>query len=86
MVLVAVVLMGAFGPPGSIFARLLNPIFRWFGSSATGAIYSFGYTLVVGVIFNFLMGVTASRLMLKSISKFKAFKNPWLYGGVKNND
>ncbi|MBC8584675.1 preprotein translocase subunit SecD [Youxingia wuxianensis] len=86
MVLVAVVLMGAFGPPGSIFARLLAPIFRWFGSSATGAIYSFGYTLVVGVIFNFLMGVTASRLMLKSISKFKAFKNPWLYGGVKNND
>ena len=51
--------------------------------SATGAIYSFGYTLIVGVIFNFIMGVTASRLMLKSISKFKPFKKAWLYGGDK---
>lgn len=85
MVLVAGVLMGAFGPPGSVFARMFTAIFRWFGPSATGAIYSFGFTLIVGVIFNFLMGVTASRLMLKSISKFKPLKKAWLYGGAKND-
>ena len=83
MVIVAIILMGAFGPPQSIFTSLLSPIFRWFGPSATGAIYSFGFTLIVGVIFNFIMGVTASRLMLKSVSKFKPFKKPWLYGGAK---
>ena len=83
MVIVAIILMGAFGPPQSIFNSLLSPIFRWFGPSATGAIYSFGFTLIVGVIFNFIMGVTASRLMLKSVSKFKPIKKPWLYGGAK---
>ncbi|MEY8359574.1 SecD/SecF family protein translocase subunit [Anaerotruncus colihominis] len=83
MMIVAIILMGAFGPPQSVFNSLLSPIFRWFGPSATGAIYSFGFTLIVGVIFNFIMGVTASRLMLKSVSKFKPFKKPWLFGGAK---
>ena len=83
MVFVAVILMGAFGPPSSVFALLLKPIFGAFGSSTTGAIYSFGYTLLVGIILNFLMGVTASRLMLKSISKFKPLRKVWLYGGEK---
>lgn len=86
MVLVAVILMGAFGPPNSTFGMFFNPVFRWFGATATGAIYSFGFTLITGVILNFIMGVTASRLMLKSISKFKAFQNPWLYGGRKEQD
>lgn len=86
MVLVAVILMGAFGPPSSTFGMFFNPIFKWFGATATGAIYSFGFTLVSGVILNFVMGVTASRLMLKSISKFEAFKKPWLYGGKKNEN
>ena len=83
MVIVAVILMGAFGPSGSFFGTMFSPFFRWFGQSATGAIYSFGFTLVVGVILNFVFGVTASRLMLKSISKFKPFKKAWLYGGDK---
>jgi preprotein translocase subunit SecD len=54
-----------------------------FGQSTAGAIYSFGYTLLIGVILNFVMGVTASRLMLKSISKFKPFQKLSLYGGAK---
>ena len=83
VVFVAVILMGAFGPPASIFAMMLKPIFGIFGSSTTGAIYSFGYTLLVGIILNFLMGVTASRLMLKSLSKFKPLRKAWLYGGEK---
>lgn len=85
MVLVAVILMGAFGPPNSVFGNFFSVIFKWFGATATGAIYSFGFTLISGVILNFVMGVTASRLMLKSVSKFKALQNPWLYG-VKKAD
>jgi len=53
-----------------------------FKSSITGSIYSFGYTLLIGVIFNMIMGVTASRWMTKSLSKFKVFRKPFLYGGV----
>ncbi|MDD2956074.1 MAG: MMPL family transporter [Oscillospiraceae bacterium] len=83
VIFVAIILMGAFGPTSSFFSKMLSPIFFMFGQSTAGTVYSFGYTLLVGVILNFLMGVTASRLMLKSLSKFKAFRNLWLYGGVK---
>lgn len=82
-ILIAIILMGAFGPSSSIFARVLSFVFRWFGQTTTGAIYSFGYTLMVGVILNFIMGVTASRLMLRSLSQYKALRKPWLYGGEK---
>lgn len=84
MIIVAIILMGAFGPPTSIFSKILTPLFFMFGPSTAGTIYSFGYTLMVGIILNFLMGVTCSRLMLKSLSRFKAFRNPALYGGPKN--
>ncbi|WRS28171.1 protein translocase subunit SecD [Oscillospiraceae bacterium MB08-C2-2] len=83
VIIVSIVLMGAFGPPSSFFAKMLTPVFFMFGPSTTGTIYSFGFTLLVGVIFNMIMGVYASHAMLKSISKFKALRNPWLYGGVK---
>jgi len=83
LIIVAIVLMGAFGPSDSLFAKLLSPLFFVFGQSTAGAIYSFGYTLLVGAIMNFIFGVTASRLMLKSISRFKPFRKPWLYGGEK---
>ena len=75
--------MGAFGPTDGIFATLLSPVFFAFGASTAGNIYSFGYTLLVGIIMNFIMGVTASRLMLKSLSRFKPFRKAWLYGGDK---
>lgn len=84
-VFIAVILMGAFGVPDSIFAKLLYPFFFMFGTSTEGAVYSLGYTLLAGIILNFIMGVTATRLMTVSLSKFKALKNPVLYGGVKNN-
>ena len=83
-VLVAIVLMGAFGSPDNIFARILSPIMQFFSSSITGSIYSFGYTLLVGVIFNFIMGIGACKLMLKGISKFKVLRKPSFYGGAKN--
>ena len=76
--------MGAFGTPDSFIAKIFSPIMSLLGSSITGSIYSFGYTLLVGVIFNFIMGLLASKYMLKSVSQLKFLRNPWLYGGKKN--
>ncbi len=84
IVIVSVVLMGAFGSPDSFLAKVFSPIMSLFGSSITGSIYSFGYTLLIGVIFNLIMGVVASKLMLKSVSRLKFMRNPAFYGGKKN--
>ncbi len=84
IVIVSLVLMGAFGSPDGIMAKLMSPIMSLLGSAITGSIYSFGYTLLVGTIFNLIMGVVASKLMLKSISKLKFFRKPWFYGGKTN--
>lgn len=75
VVIVAVILILVFGP--------FNLLSFVFGPSTTGSIYAFGYTLLIGVISNFIMGIAASRLMLKSISGFKILRNPKLYGGAK---
>lgn len=83
-VIVAVVLMGCFGPSDSLFAKLFSPLVSLFGASVSGAVYSFGYTQFIGVIFNFIMGVFAAKIMLKSLSGFKCMRKPWLYGGVKH--
>ena len=80
IVIVAVVLMGAFGPTNSLCAKLLTPLFFMFGPSTAGTVYSFGYTLLVGVLLNFVFGVLFSRIMLRGISQIKALRNPWLYG------
>ena len=79
VLIVAAVLMGVFGPSNSLFGML----FSWLPTSTTGAVYSFGYTLLIGVIMNFVMGMFASRIMLQSVSRIKAFRNPWLYGGER---
>lgn len=84
IVIVALVLMGAFGSPDSLLAKVFSPIMSLFGTSITGSIYSFGYTLLIGVIFNLIMGVLASKYMLKSISQLKFMRKPALYGGKRN--
>ncbi len=84
IVIVSVVLMGAFGTPDSLLAKIFSPLMSLFGTQITGSIYSFGYTLLIGTIFNLIMGIWASKLMLKSISQFKCLRKPWLYGGNKN--
>ncbi len=76
VVIVSIILMLVFGP-----SNILSFIF---GEATTGTIYAFGYTLLVGVISNFIMGIFFSRLMLRSIAGFKPFRNTWLYGGAKN--
>lgn len=83
MILIAIILMGAFGTPDSLFAKLLNFVFFMFGPSTAGTIYSFGFTLLTGTVLNLFFGVLCSRLMLMSLSGYKALRNPWLYGGAK---
>lgn len=83
VLIVSVILMGFFGNPDSIFAIILKPFMFLFGASTSGVIYSFGYTLFVGVICNLVIGVGSTRLMLMSISKFEPFRKAWLYGGKK---
>jgi len=79
LLIISFILMGAFGTPDSVAATILTPLFFMFGPSAAGAIYSFGFTLTVGAILNFIFGVTASRLMTYSISKFKPMRKISLY-------
>ena len=81
VVIVAVVLMGVFGSSTSFWAKLLSPVLRFFPVSTTGSVYSFGFTLFMGIVWNFIMGVWFSRLMLKSLCRFKIFRKPWLLGG-----
>ena len=83
MILVAIILMGAFGTPDSICSKALHFVFFMFGPSTAGTIYSFGFTLLTGTVLNLFFGVLCSRLMLMSLSGFKAFRNPRLYGGAK---
>ena len=80
-IIVAIILMGTFGPPDSFFAVVMSPILSWFPPSTEGAIFSFGYTLFTGMIANFVFGVLASKYMTKSISRFKGFRHPKFYGG-----
>ncbi|MGN1432661.1 MAG: preprotein translocase subunit SecD, partial [Ruminococcus sp.] len=77
VIIVSVILMLVFGP-----SNILSIIF---GESTTGTIYSFGYTLLVGVISNFVMGVFLSRIMLRSVAGFKFLRKKWLFGGAKND-
>lgn len=78
VLIVSLVLMGIFGPS--------NILSFLFGASTTGSIYSFGYMLFVGVIANFIVGVSATHLMIKAISGYKFAKSKWLYGGVNDEN
>ena len=69
VIIVALILMAVFG--------------TWFGASTEGTVYSFGYTLLAGVIMNFIMACWATRLMTVSLSKFKCFRKPSFFGVSK---
>lgn len=86
IVIVAAILMGAFGPTDGFWATVFSPVFRWFGASTAGTVYSFGFTLLTSVLLNFVFGVFATRVMLRGTSRFKALRNPWLYGGAKSGE
>ncbi len=83
IVIVAIVLMGAFGPSDGLFAKALHFVFFAFGPSTAGTIYAFGYTLLTGVLLNFVFGVFATRVMIRGAASIKVLRNPWLYGAAK---
>lgn len=68
---------------GNITVIIVAIILMIFGS---GTMLSFGYSLLTGVILNFLCGVLASKLMMKSICQYKAFKKPGFYGNGKKKE
>jgi protein-export SecD/SecF family membrane protein len=61
---------------GNITVLIVAVILMIFGS---GSLYSFAYSLLTGIIFNFIAGVTASRLMISSLSEFSALRKPGLF-------
>ncbi len=61
---------------GNITVMIVSIILMWLGS---GAMLSFAYSLLTGVLLNFLAGVTASRLMMRSLSQFKPLSKESLY-------
>ncbi len=83
VIAVAIILMGVFGPGDTLWGYILKPFVWMIPSSTVGSVYSFGFTLLVGVVFNFLMGVTASRIMLRSLSAHPALHSRKLYGGTE---
>ncbi len=62
---------------GNVTTMIVAVVLMIFGS---GSIYSFGYTLLTGVILNFLSGILASRLMVTSLSMYKPLQSTVLYG------
>ncbi len=67
---------------GNITVMIVAIILMIFGS---GALLSFAYSLLTGVILNFLAGVTASRIMIRSLSRFKVFRKPAFYQKARAN-
>lgn len=58
---------------GNITVLIVAFVMMYFGS---GAILSFAYTLLFGIIMNFVAGVTATKLMTVSIIQNSWLKNP----------
>lgn len=65
---------------GNATVAIVAIILMIFGS---GSFLSFGYSLLTGVILNGLCGVTASRLMIGSLSQYEKLSAKWLFGGKK---
>ncbi len=61
---------------GNITVLIVGVVLYIFGS---GSLLSFAYTLLVGIVFNFIAGVTASRLMIWSLSEYSFLRKPALY-------
>jgi protein-export membrane protein SecD len=61
---------------GNITVLIVGVILMMFGS---GSLLSFAYSLLTGIFFNFIAGVTASRLMIRSLSDFEPLRKPKLF-------
>ncbi|WP_242942775.1 protein translocase subunit SecD [Papillibacter cinnamivorans] len=62
---------------GNITTIIVAIILLIFGS---GSLLSFGYTLLWGIIMNFVAGISASRLMIRSLAEYKGLRKPQYFG------
>lgn len=46
--------------------------------------YAFGYTLLTGVLLNFVFGVGATRVMIRGAAGIPFLRKPLLYGAKSN--
>lgn len=81
--IVAIILMGVFGPTNTLWSGILKPFLFMFGPATTGSIYSFGCTMLAGAVLNIIFGLFVSKVMLKSAARFSIFRKKSLYGGVE---
>ncbi len=65
---------------GNITVIIVSIILMIFGS---GTMLSFGYSLLTGVILNFICGVLTTKLLMKSFSCYAPLRKPSLYGNGK---
>jgi protein-export membrane protein SecD len=87
ILIVATIVAGCFGPRSGMLGKTFQPMLELLGLSATltsGTAYSLGYFLLVGSISNILLGTGIPNLMLKSLARVKALKDPKLYGGKRD--
>ena len=61
---------------GNITVLIVAFVLMIFG---TGTLLSFAYSLFTGIVFNFVAGVGASRLMIFSLSSYKFLRKPAFY-------
>jgi protein-export SecD/SecF family membrane protein len=58
---------------GNVTVLIVAFILMYLGS---GTLLSFAYSLFTGIVFNFIAGVAASRMMTRSLSSFKFLRKP----------
>jgi len=61
---------------GNVTVLIVAFVLMIFGS---GSLLSFAYSLFTGIVFNFVAGVAASRIMIFSLSSYKFLRKPALY-------
>jgi preprotein translocase subunit SecD len=61
----------------NITTTITGLVLWYFGS---GPVKSFAITLIIGVLLSFFTAITASRILLKSVSDVNIAKHRWLYG------
>lgn len=80
LILISIVLVGLFG--SGWFSDVFAPLTFMLDTVTDGAVYSFAYTLGIGIICN-LLAIGASRIMLSGLSTFDRFQDTKFYGGAK---
>lgn len=61
---------------GNVTVLIVAFVLMMFGS---GSLWSFAYSLFTGIVFNFVAGVAASRIMTFSLSSYKFLNKPKFY-------